>query len=78
MCSYFYTVAFTQSHRFAHGKCVAGMESAGYICLINVRHESGIISYAFAKVAVDLHREVSKKKPVFPQARLFKIPVGLA
>jgi hypothetical protein len=54
------------------------MESAGNICFIDVGHEFGIISNAFAKVAVYLHREVSKKKPVFPQARLFQISVGLA
>jgi hypothetical protein len=54
------------------------MKSAGNICFIDVGHECGIISNALAKVAVDLHRDVSKKKPVFPQARSFKILVGLA
>jgi hypothetical protein len=54
------------------------MKPAGNICFIDVGHEFGIISNAFAKVAVDLHREVSKKKPVFPQARSIKFLVGLA
>jgi hypothetical protein len=54
------------------------MKSTGNVCLIDIGHELGIVSDSFAKVAVDLHSEVSKKKPVFPQARSFKIPVGLA
>jgi hypothetical protein len=47
-----YLVANTQSDRFTHGKSIPRVKSAGNICLIDVGHEFGIISNAFAKVAV--------------------------